>query len=64
MLEPCELFRGQGFPSNYIIDRDVTGKPYSKAKQVAKCGNAVPPPLAKALTRANLPELCPRKKAV
>jgi DNA (cytosine-5)-methyltransferase 1 len=58
MLEPHELFAAQGFPSNYIIDKDFEGKVYSKSKQVARCGNAVPPPFADALVRANLPEYC------
>ena len=58
MLTPRELFLAQGFPSDYIIDRDYTGKSYSKTKQIARCGNAVPPPFAKALVEANLPELC------
>ena len=58
MLEPHELFAAQGFPVDYIIDQDCDGKRYSKAKQVARCGNAVPPPFAEALVRANLPELC------
>jgi DNA (cytosine-5)-methyltransferase 1 len=58
MLEPHELFAAQGFPPNYIIDRDCNGKSYSKSKQVARCGNAVPPPFAEALVRANLPEYC------
>jgi DNA (cytosine-5)-methyltransferase 1 len=58
MLEPHELFKAQGFPEDYIIDRDDQGKPYPKKEQVARCGNAVPPPFAEALTRANLPELC------
>lgn len=58
MLQPHELFAAQGFPSNYIIDHDYTGKPYPKTAQVARCGNAVPPPFAEALVRANLPELC------
>lgn len=58
MLEPHELFAAQGFPPNYIIDVDADGKKYSKAAQVARCGNAVPPPFAEALVRANLPELC------
>lgn len=30
----------------------------AKDKQVARCGNAVPPPFAEALVRANLPEMC------
>ena len=58
MLEPRELFNAQGFPPDYIIDRDVEGKSYPKAAQVARCGNAVPPPFAEHLVRANLPELC------
>lgn len=58
MLTPRELFRAQGFPEGYIIDRDADGKYYPKSAQVARCGNAVPPPFAEALVRANLPELC------
>lgn len=58
MLEPRELFNAQGFPGDYIIDRDAEGKAYPKTEQVARCGNAVPPPFAKALVEANLPELC------
>lgn len=58
MLEPHELFAAQGFPKNYIIDVDDEGKKYSKSKQVARCGNAVPPLFAKALVQANVPELC------
>ena len=58
MLEPRELFNAQGFPEDYIIDRDYTGKAYPKSAQVARCGNSVPPPFAEALVRVNLPELC------
>lgn len=58
MLQPHELFKAQGFPEDYIIDHDYTGKKYPKTQQVARCGNAVPPPFAKALVEANLPELC------
>ena len=61
MLEPRELYRAQGFPDDYIIDFDVNGKKYSRAAQIARCGNAVPPPFAEALVRANLPEMCGRK---
>lgn len=68
MLEPHELFAAQGFPDSYIIDRDYEGSRYSKAAQVARCGNAVPPPFAEHLVRANLPELCtgykPARKGV
>ena len=41
-----------------IIDHDADGNPYPKCEQTAKCGNAVTPPVACALVRANLPELC------
>lgn len=58
MLQPRELFNAQGFPEEYIIDRDADGHAYSKTKQVARCGNAVTPPVATALVRANLPEYC------
>lgn len=64
MLEPHELFAGQGFPKSYIFDRDHTGRPIPKKEQVAKCGNAVPPQFAEALVRANLPELCDLKVAI
>jgi DNA (cytosine-5)-methyltransferase 1 len=63
MLQPHELYRAQGFPDWYIIDRDFHGVKYAKDKQVARCGNAVPPPFAEALVRANLPELCVWKEA-
>lgn len=58
MLQPKELYAAQGFPAWYVIDQDYRGNKYAKDKQVARCGNAVPPPFAKALVRANLPELC------
>ncbi|MBJ9259720.1 DNA cytosine methyltransferase [Citrobacter amalonaticus] len=58
MLQPHELYRAQGFPDWYIIDRDYRGVKYAKDKQVARCGNAVPPPFAEALVRANLPDMC------
>jgi len=58
MLDPLELFAAQGFPADYIIERDADGRAYPKSAQVARCGNAVPPPFAEALVRANLPEMC------
>ncbi|WP_404654007.1 DNA cytosine methyltransferase [Raoultella terrigena] len=63
MLQPRELYRAQGFPEWYIIDRDYRGVKYAKDKQVARCGNAVPPPFAEALVRANLPEMCQAQEA-
>ncbi len=61
MLTPRELYNAMGFPPDYIIDRDYKGKPYPKSAQVARCGNAVCPPLAEAMVRANLPEWCGEK---
>lgn len=58
MLTPRELYQANGFPPDYIIDRDYTGTDYGKGKQIARCGNAVPPPFAKALVTANFPEWC------
>lgn len=58
MLEPRELYGCQGFPDDYIIDHDYTGKTYPRSEQVRRCGNAVCPPIPAALVRANLPDLC------
>jgi DNA (cytosine-5)-methyltransferase 1 len=62
MLEPKELYGCQGFPEDYIIDRDCEGKAYPRAEQVRRCGNAVCPPIPTALVRANLKELCVAKR--
>lgn len=56
MLSPRELYNAMGFPPDYIIDHDAAGKPYPKTQQVARCGNAVCPPMAAAVVAANLPE--------
>ena len=58
MLEPRELYGCQGFPDDYIIDHDYTGKTYPRSEQVRRCGNAVCPPIPAAMVKANLPELC------
>ena len=58
MLTPKELYAAQGFPSDYIIEKDYKGNPYPKTHQVARCGNAVCPPMATALVKSNLPEYC------
>lgn len=58
MLEPRELYGCQGFPDDYIIDHDYSGKSYPRSEQVKRCGNAVCPPIPAAMVRANLPELC------
>lgn len=56
MLQPKELYAAQGFPASYVYDRTAQGKKISKAGQVRMCGNAVCPPLARALVRANYAE--------
>lgn len=53
MLLPKELYKAQGFPDDYIFDRDHTGKPLTKTAQVRMCGNSVSPPPMAALIRAN-----------
>jgi DNA (cytosine-5)-methyltransferase 1 len=57
MLQPSELFRAQGFPRDYIIDRTADGKPVPKRDQTRLCGNSVCPPIARALVSANVGEL-------
>ena len=58
MLKAEELKLAQGFPKDYVIDiESYIGKKYSEAKQIARLGNAVCPPVAAALVRANCPEL-------
>ncbi|WP_065978216.1 DNA cytosine methyltransferase [Pseudoalteromonas lipolytica] len=54
MLEPHELFAAMGFPDDYKIAFDSKGKKNTKKNQVARCGNAVCPPIAQALVEANL----------
>lgn len=62
MLEPYELYRGQGFPDDYVIDRDITGKHIGKSEQTLRCGNSVCPPVPAMLVKVNLPELCKAKR--
>lgn len=57
MLKPKELKLMQGFPKDYIIDRDYNWKPYPIAKQVARIGNSVVPIMAQKLVEANCPYL-------
>lgn len=52
MLTPRELYRANGFPDSYIIERGHDGRVFSKAKQIKHCGNSVPPGLAKAVVAA------------
>lgn len=55
MLQPRELYRAQGFPDDYQIDRGADGKPFTKSQQVHMCGNSVSPPHMAAIARANDP---------
>lgn len=57
MLKPEELKLTQGFPKDYIIDRDYRWEPYPIAKQVARIGNSVVPIMAQKLVEANCPYL-------
>lgn len=57
MLKPEELKLMQGFPRDYIINRDYNFKSYPVAKQVARIGNSVVPIMAQKLVEANCPYL-------
>ena len=57
MLKPEELKVMQGFPKDYIIDRDYDWNKYPKSEQVARIGNSVVPIMAKAIVSANCPGL-------
>lgn len=57
MLKPEELKLMQGFPADYIIDRDIAGRPYPIKEQVARIGNSVVPVMAKKLVEVNCPYL-------
>ena len=62
MLKARELMLAQGFPPDYIIDIEShIGKRYSEAKQIARMGNAVCPPVAEALVRANCAEIASQR---
>lgn len=63
MLQPRELYRAQGFPESYAIDRGADGRALSKAAQVRMCGNSVCPPLAAALVRANYADQAAMREA-
>lgn len=57
MLKPEELKVLQGFPRDYIIDRDYRWKPYPVKEQVARIGNSVVPIMARKIIEANCPYL-------
>ena len=64
MLQPAELYKAQGFPSDYIISHGADGKPFTKTQQVHMCGNSVSPPPMAALARANDPWRAIERQAV
>lgn len=57
MLKPEELKLMQGFPPDYIIDRDYNWQKYPVCEQVKRIGNSVVPIMAEALVAANCPYL-------
>ena len=54
MLKPHELYRAQGFPADYVIERTADGRPISTTAAVRMVGNSVSPPPLRALALANL----------
>ncbi|RZJ07660.1 MAG: DNA cytosine methyltransferase [Rubrivivax sp.] len=63
MLQPRELYRAQGFPDTYVIDRGADGRVLPKSSQVRMCGNSVCPPLARAIVAANFTDRATLRKA-
>lgn len=57
MLKPHELYRAQGFPVGYIIDRTANGTPLTTSAAVRMVGNSVSPPPLRALAEANLDQV-------
>jgi len=57
MLTAEELKLGQGFPEDYVIDRDYKGNYYPISKRIARIGNSVVPVMAKVLVEVNTPYL-------
>lgn len=53
MLKPRELYRAQGFPDTYIIDRGHDGRRFTVTAQTRMCGNSVSPLPMAALAEAN-----------
>lgn len=64
MLTVEEMYRAQGFPEHYIIDRGADGRAFTKTEQTRMCGNSVCPPMAKALVEANCPHLVETEAAI
>lgn len=63
MLQRHELFKAQGFPATYIIDRTADGRRLNVSQSVRMVGNSVSPPPLRALVAANLPAVEPARAA-
>lgn len=63
MLQRHELFKAQGFPPSYIIDRTADGRRLTVSQSVRMVGNSVSPPPLVAAIRANLPAGQPMRAA-
>lgn len=57
MLTAEELKLAQGFPKDYIIDRDYKWNTYPVSERVKRIGNSVVPIMAQVLVEANCPYL-------
>lgn len=57
MLEPRALYKAQGFPEHYIIERGHDGRVFTQTQQIHMCGNSVSPQWGAAYIRANAPDL-------
>lgn len=64
VAEPGELYRAQGFPDSYIIDRGHDGREFNLSEQVHMCGNSVSPGTMAAIARANDPWKLRRRQQV
>lgn len=64
MLKPHELFRAQGFPADYIIDRTADGTRLSNSRAVSMVGNSVSPHPLIAIAVANLDPATPAERRV
>lgn len=53
MLKPRELYRAQGFPDSYIIDRGHDGRRFTVTAQTRMVGNSVSPLPMAAIVSAN-----------
>lgn len=62
MLNAEELKLAQGFPKDYVIDRDYKWNTYPISERVKRIGNSVVPVMAKVLVESNCPYLIAGKR--